>query len=107
MTMSFDAVMAALEAAGSERTRATYLRHGATEPLFGVKFGDLRPLAKRIGTLDKLKRPFQEEMSRFLPGTIRASSVDHEDFWPYLTTTITDCAGALLRKKKKAPPFQM
>lgn len=29
--------------------RKTYRRHGAPEPLFGVKFGDLRPLAKRIG----------------------------------------------------------
>lgn len=42
--------MAALEAKGSQQTRRTYLRHGASEPLFGVKFGDLRPLAKRIGT---------------------------------------------------------
>jgi 3-methyladenine DNA glycosylase AlkD len=44
------ATMAALEAAGTEQTRKTYRRHGASDPLFGVKFGDLRPLAKRIGT---------------------------------------------------------
>ena len=50
MTMTFGAAMAALESMGSEQTRRTYLRHGASEPLFGVKFGDLRPLAKRIGT---------------------------------------------------------
>jgi hypothetical protein len=50
MTMTFAEAMAALEASGSEQTRKTYLRHGASEPLFGVKFGDLRPLAKRIGT---------------------------------------------------------
>ncbi len=50
MTMTLDETMAALEAAGNEQTRSTYLRHGAREPLFGVKFGDLRPLAKRIGT---------------------------------------------------------
>ena len=50
MTLTFDEAMAALEAAGTEQTRSTYLRHGASEPLFGVKFGDLRPLAKRIGT---------------------------------------------------------
>jgi 3-methyladenine DNA glycosylase AlkD len=50
MTMSYAEVMARLEALGSEQTRRTYLRHGATEPLFGVKFGDLRPLAKRIKT---------------------------------------------------------
>jgi len=50
MTLTFDAAMAALAASGSEQTRRTYLRHGASEPLFGVKFGDLRPLARRIGT---------------------------------------------------------
>jgi len=48
--MTFDAAMAALEAAGTEQTRKTYRRHGASDPLFGVKYGDLRPLAKRIGT---------------------------------------------------------
>ncbi len=50
MTTSFDAAMAALESLGTEQTRKTYRRHGASEPLFGVKYGDLRPLAKRIGT---------------------------------------------------------
>ena len=50
MTMTYDEAMAALEAAGGEQTRKTYMRHGATEPLFGVKFGDLRPLGKKIGT---------------------------------------------------------
>jgi hypothetical protein len=50
MSMTTDQAMAELEALGSEQTRRTYLRHGAVEPLFGVKFGDLRPLARRIGT---------------------------------------------------------
>ena len=50
MTLTYDEAMAALEAAGTEQTRKTYLRHGASEPLFGVKFGDLRPLARKIGT---------------------------------------------------------
>jgi hypothetical protein len=45
----YEQVMAELEAKGSEQTRSTYLRHGASEPLFGVKFGDLRPLARRLG----------------------------------------------------------
>ncbi len=48
--MTFDEAMRALEAKGSEQTRKTYRRHGASDPLFGVKFGDLRPLARRIGT---------------------------------------------------------
>lgn len=40
--------MAALEKAGSAQTRKTYLRHGAKEPLFGVRFGTLQELYKRI-----------------------------------------------------------
>jgi 3-methyladenine DNA glycosylase AlkD len=47
--MSLEDVMHALEKAGSEQTRKTYLRHGATEPMFGVSFGTLATLMKRIG----------------------------------------------------------
>ncbi|GAA5505706.1 DNA alkylation repair protein [Novipirellula caenicola] len=47
MNPTYDDVMAELESLGSAQTRKTYLRHGASEPLFGVKFGDLRPLQKR------------------------------------------------------------
>lgn len=43
-------VLQQLEALGSEQTRRTYLRHGATPPLFGVKFADLYKLQKRLGT---------------------------------------------------------
>lgn len=50
MSTTYPEVMASLEIKGSEQIRRTYLRHGASEPLFGVKFGDLRPLAKKIGT---------------------------------------------------------
>ncbi len=50
MTMTFDEAMSALEAKGSQQTRKTYRRHGASEPLFGVKFGELRPLGRKIGT---------------------------------------------------------
>jgi 3-methyladenine DNA glycosylase AlkD len=42
-------VMTALQKAGSEQTRKTYLRQGAKEPLFGVRFGTLKPLLKAIG----------------------------------------------------------
>jgi 3-methyladenine DNA glycosylase AlkD len=40
--------MAALEAKGSESVKALWKKHGATEPFFGVKIGDLKPLAKRL-----------------------------------------------------------
>ena len=49
-------VMARLEAAGTEQNRKVYRRHGAREPLFGVAFGTLRPLAKQLGRDDALAR---------------------------------------------------
>ena len=41
-------VMRLLEQLGSEQTRKTWARHGAKGPMFGVKFGDLFKLMKRI-----------------------------------------------------------
>lgn len=46
--MTLAETMAVLEKAGSEQTKKTYLRHGAKEPLFGVKFATLKDLLKRI-----------------------------------------------------------
>ena len=48
--MDLQETMRELESLGSEQTRKTFLRHGAPEPLFGVKFGDLEKLRKRIKT---------------------------------------------------------
>jgi 3-methyladenine DNA glycosylase AlkD len=48
--MDLQETMRELESLGSEQTRKTFLRHGAPEPLFGVKFGDLEKLRKRIQT---------------------------------------------------------
>ncbi len=42
--------MAALKAKGSEQTKKTWGRHGATGDMFGVKFGDLYAIRKQIGT---------------------------------------------------------
>jgi 3-methyladenine DNA glycosylase AlkD len=49
-------VMAQLETAGTGQNRRVYRRHGAREPLFGVAFGVLRPLAKALGRDDALAR---------------------------------------------------
>ena len=46
--MSLSDVMQTLEKAGSEQTRKTYTRHGAKGPMFGVSFGTLSALQKRI-----------------------------------------------------------
>jgi 3-methyladenine DNA glycosylase AlkD len=47
--MTLDEVMRALEKAGSAQTKKIYARHGATEPMFGVRFGTLKVLLDRIG----------------------------------------------------------
>ncbi len=45
--MDLATAMATLEEAGTEQNRKTYRRHGAREPMFGVSFAVMRPLAKR------------------------------------------------------------
>lgn len=46
--MTLDETMMLLASLGSEQTKKVYQNHGAPEPLFGVKVGDLKPIAKRI-----------------------------------------------------------
>lgn len=41
-------IMAELERMGSAQTKATFLRHGAVEPLFGVKVGDMKTIVKKV-----------------------------------------------------------
>ena len=45
----FRQVLNELESLGSEQTRRIYERHGISPPLWGVKFGDIAQLAKRVG----------------------------------------------------------
>lgn len=47
-TMTLDQVMEALEGFGNEGTKKVFLKHGAKEPVFGVKVQDLKKLQKRI-----------------------------------------------------------
>ncbi len=49
MQMTAKQTLAELKKLGSPATKKTYVRHGASEPLFGVKFGDLGKLKKKIG----------------------------------------------------------
>ena len=46
--MQIAELMKKLESLGSEQTKKTLLKHGAKEPFFGVKVGDLKPLQKAI-----------------------------------------------------------
>jgi 3-methyladenine DNA glycosylase AlkD len=46
--MTLKDVMSELKRLGSEQTKKTFLRHGAREPYFGVKVGDLKVIQKKI-----------------------------------------------------------
>lgn len=46
--MNLAEVMSILAALGSEQTKKVLRRHGAVEPFFGVKIGDLKPLVKGL-----------------------------------------------------------
>jgi 3-methyladenine DNA glycosylase AlkD len=56
--MDLEMVMQELEALGKERTKKTYIRNGAHEPLFGVATGAMKPLAKKI----KKNQPLADEL---------------------------------------------
>ncbi len=83
--MSLEEVMSALEKAGSERTKKTYARHGAKEPMFGVLFGTLKVLLDRIGVdqelalaLWKTKNQDARNLAMKIadPATIRSADLD-------------------------------
>lgn len=46
--MTVAEILARLEALGTAQTKKTLARHGAKEPFFGVKIGDMKPIVKEI-----------------------------------------------------------
>jgi 3-methyladenine DNA glycosylase AlkD len=54
--MTLDEALSALKAAGSEKTRKMYARHGVTREMFGVSYADLEKLRKAIKTNDALAK---------------------------------------------------
>lgn len=46
--MSVDEIMQELEAMGNPSTKKVLMKHGAKEPFFGVKVGDLKKIVKRV-----------------------------------------------------------
>lgn len=46
--MTLDETMKALAAKASATTKRTLMRHGAPEPIFGVRIGDMKPIRKQI-----------------------------------------------------------
>lgn len=59
-TLTLDEVMDKLESMGSEQTKRTFLNHGATGLLFGVKVGDLKKLVKDVKKDQALARALFE-----------------------------------------------
>ncbi|MFC4305407.1 DNA alkylation repair protein [Cohnella boryungensis] len=56
--MNVEMVMQELEALGKERTKKIYLSNGASEPVFGVATGAMKPIAKII----KRNQPLAEQL---------------------------------------------
>jgi hypothetical protein len=52
--MKLKDVMAELEGLGSESTKRTLMRHGAREPFFGVRIGDMKPVVKKLKGMQDL-----------------------------------------------------
>jgi len=46
--MTFDEIMDALADYGNEQTKKVLTKHGAKEPFFGVKVGDLKKIVKKV-----------------------------------------------------------
>lgn len=46
--MTLTEIMQQLEQMGTEQTKKTLMNHGAPEPLFGVKIGDMKKLVKQV-----------------------------------------------------------
>ncbi len=46
--MTFESVMQQLETMGNEQTKTVLMRHGAQEPFFGVKVGDLKKIVRKV-----------------------------------------------------------
>jgi len=46
--MTLEEVMQALAAKARATTKKTLMRHGAPEPIFGVRIGDMKPIVKQI-----------------------------------------------------------
>jgi 3-methyladenine DNA glycosylase AlkD len=54
--MQLQEVMSKLEEMGNEQTRKTWANHGAQEPYFGVRIGDLKKLVKPVKKDQQLAR---------------------------------------------------
>jgi 3-methyladenine DNA glycosylase AlkD len=95
--MNLNEAMQELEALGSEQTRKTWHRHGAAEPMFGVKFGDLARLQKRIKVNQSLAAELwktENHDARLLACMVADASVITEKELKVLASTVKDSTTA-------------
>lgn len=64
--MTFDEVMTSLKSLGSEQTKKTWLNHGASGEVWGVKIGDMKVIQKKI------KRNHELALKLFQTGNVDA-----------------------------------
>jgi len=64
--MTKEEVLAELEEFGSEQTKKTFRRHGAKEPFFGVKVGDMKKIVKKI------KKDYELSLALYNTGNVDA-----------------------------------
>lgn len=81
--MTVEEVLKKLEEMGTEQTKQTFLRHGAKEPFFGVRIGDMKKLVKEVKRDQQLARALYETGNHdamYLAGlTVDPKSMSKED----------------------------
>ncbi|MBU3811371.1 MAG: DNA alkylation repair protein [Candidatus Niameybacter stercoravium] len=88
--MDIQTILQELELLGTERTKKTYIRNGAHEPLFGVATGAMKPIAKKL----KKNQDIAEELyatgnydAMYLAGMIAdPSAMSEADFDRWMDT---------------------
>ena len=76
MEYNVNIIMQKLQNLGNEQIKKIYIKHGAKEPLYGVKTGDLKPIVKKI------KKDYELSMKLYETGNYDAM---------YLAGMIADC----------------
>ena len=84
-------VMVELEKLGTEQTKKTWLRHGASGELFGVKIGDMKTLMKQLPKGNAKEKPARQALALGLWATGNLDAM-------YFAALLAD--GALMTRKQ-------
>ncbi|QRG68635.1 DNA alkylation repair protein [Brevibacillus choshinensis] len=81
--MTVEEVLKKLAEMGTEQTKKTFMRHGAKEPIYGVRIGDMKKLVKEVKRDQQLARALYETGNHdamYLAGlTVDSKSMTKED----------------------------